>query len=145
MPRSTRSYGLDTSVFVRLLTGHPDADFQETSKGLEALFEREPTAELYVSNQVIGEAYITLQHHYRLSKPDARDGIQALLSSGMVSPLNGLAVIELLGLEGGAGLMDRLIAQDYQTKGLSVLTNDKKMVMLPGVEQVARLAEEATE
>ena len=134
MPRSTAIYGLDTSVFVRLLTGHPETDFQVTSKRLEMLFEREPTTELYVSNQVIGEAYITLQYHYQLNKQDAREGIRKLLEGSMVSPLNGSVVFDLLEDEFGAGLMDRLIVQDYQTKGLVVLTNDKRMAKLHGAE-----------
>ena len=134
MPRSTAIYGLDTSVFVRLLTGHLETDFQVTSKRLEMLFEREPTTELYVSNQVIGEAYITLQHHYQLNKQDAREGIRKLLEGSMVSPLNVSVVFDLLEDEFGAGLIDRLIVQDYQTKGLVVLTNDKRMAKLHGAE-----------
>ncbi len=136
MPRSNQVYGIDTSVFVRLLTGHPEADFKATSDALESLFERKPNAELVVSNQVIGESYITLQHHYVLSKSDAREGMLQFFEGGLVSPLNGLEVINLLNQEGGAGLMDRLIVQDYHAKELAVLTNDKKMAKLSGVERV---------
>ena len=66
MPRSTKIYGLDTSVFVRLLTGHPETDFEETVVGLKKLHDNDPATELVVSNQVIGEAYVTLQHFYSL-------------------------------------------------------------------------------
>ena len=72
MSRSTKIYGLDTSVFVRLLTGHPETDFKETVAGLKKLYDNDPATELVVSNRVIGEAYITLQHHYKISKADAR-------------------------------------------------------------------------
>lgn len=137
-PRSTPVYGIDTSILVRLLTGHPEKDFKGTSASLRRLFENEPTAELVVSNQVIGESYITLQHHYHLSKEDARVGIRNFLEEGMVSALNGPAVLEVLGQEGGAGLMDRLIVQDYQAKGLHVLTNDQKMARISGVSDLAR-------
>lgn len=132
-PRSTPVYGIDTSVLVRLLTGHPTKDFAATSDALQALFNAEPTAELMASNQVIGEAYITLQHHYGLSKPDARDGLRAFLADGIVGPLNGAVVLEVLKEKKGAGLMDRLIAQDYAAQGLTVLTNDRSMAKIAGV------------
>jgi len=131
--RSTPLYGIDTSVFVRLLTGHPEREFRATSSALAALFESEPTAELVVSNQVIGESYITLQHHYGLTKAEAREGIRKFLTAGIVGPLNGAPVLEVLTETGGAGLMDRLIIQDYRAAGLKVLTNDRKMSRIAGV------------
>jgi len=129
---ATQGYGIDTSVFVRLLTGHPDAEFQATIASIQAIFKTEPAAELVVSNQVIGESYITLQFHYKLTKAEAKGGIRKLLSDGMVSPLNGPPVLELLQEQGGAGLMDRLIIQDYQVNGYTVLTHDKMMSKIAG-------------
>ena len=134
MSQSTKTYGIDSSVFVRLLTGHPESDFQKTANALKGLLDREPTAELKVSNQVIGESYITLQHFYGLSKSDSRKAILQLLTSGAVSPLNGKPVLDLLLSSAGLGLVDRLIAQDYESSGLRVLTNDKRMSKLPGCE-----------
>jgi len=132
-PRKILAYGIDTSVLVRLLTGHPEKDFRATSEALRKLFDQAPTVELVVSNQVIGEAYITLQHHYGLSKADARKGIRNFLTDGMVAPLNGIVVLDVLATKSGAGLMDRLIAQDYEAQGLSVLTNDRSMSKIEGV------------
>ena len=43
-------------------------------------------------------------------------------------------MFDLLEDEFGVGLIDRLIVQDYQTKGLVVLTNDKRMAKLYGAE-----------
>lgn len=132
-PRKTPVYGIDTSVLVRLLTGHPDKEFRATSAALEKLFDKEPSAELVASNQVIGETYITLQHHYGLSKPDARKGLREFLTGGIVGPLNGVVVLETLKVNRGAGLMDRLIAQDYESNGFTVLTNDRSMAKIAGV------------
>jgi predicted nucleic acid-binding protein len=134
MQHSTHVYGIDTSVFVRLLTGHPDKDFRKTAQALKNLHEKDPSTELVVSNQVIGESYISLQHHYDISKPDARKAILHIFDSGAISPLNGQSVIEILKEIGGAGVMDRLIADDYLSKKLKALTNDKRMAKLPGVE-----------
>ena len=132
MPRSTPIYGLDTSVFVRLLTGHPEAEYKRTVLALKRLHEKEPSTELVVSNQVIGEAYITLQHFYKIPKEDAKQAISALFASGNVSPLNGATILEILKKSSGAGLMDRLIIENYNQRGLPVLTNDKRMAKVEG-------------
>ena len=55
------------------------------------------------------------------------------LRSGLVSPLNGHPVIEALEATCGAGLFDRLIADDYSRAGMEVLTLDQKMAALPDV------------
>lgn len=134
MPPSTHIYGIDTSVFVRLLTGHPERDFKKSADGLKNLHEKNPSTELVVSNQVIGESYIALQFHYSISKEDARAAILQLFTTGSISPLNGQSVFEILKARGGAGLMDRLIADDYESRGVKVLTNDKRMAKIPGIE-----------
>ncbi len=133
MPASNSIYGIDTSVFVRLLTGQPEVDFEKTAKALKQLHDKDPATELVVSNQVIGEAYITLQHFYGVSKADARKAVLDLFASGVIAPLNGQPVIDILREASGAGLMDRLIAQDYNKCGVPVLTNDKRMARLSGV------------
>ena len=82
MPRSTKVYGLDTSVFVRLLTGHPETDFTETVAGLKKLHDKDPATELVVSNQVIGEAYPlrlrARKHRTRCGRLQERLGIHRL-------------------------------------------------------------------
>lgn len=132
MALSIQNYGLDTSVFVRLLTGHPESEFIRTVRALEGIYKSSPTTELVVSNQVIGEAYVTLQIHYKVSKSDAREAILHLLESSFLSPLNGKPVMEILNSTGGAGLMDQLIAEDYRHQGMSILTNDRRMGKLEG-------------
>ena len=132
MPSKIRAFGIDTSVFLRLLTGHPAADFEATAAALKRLHDEPSAVELFVSNQVIGEAYIVLQHFYGISKSDARNAMRDLFYSGSLSPLNGKPVIDILQAGDGAGLMDRLIAQGYQHAGLEILTRDKKMARLPG-------------
>ena len=77
----TRRFGIDTSVLVRLLTGEPEADFALCVRKLRSLIE-EDGAEILVSNQVIGEAYIAVQHHYGVSRDDARAGLLDVPRSG---------------------------------------------------------------
>ena len=125
-----RRYGIDTSVLVRLLTGMPEADYFNSVERLSALAIDEGTG-VVASNQVIGEAYVAVQHHYGVNGADARAGLLQVLRSGLVSPLNGRSVLEAIQASGGAGLLDRLIANDYARADLETLTLDKAMAALP--------------
>ena len=88
------------------------------------------------SNQVIGEAYIVLQHHYGISASDARSALADVLTSGLVAPLNSQSVILALRSSGGPGLFDRLIADRYSCAGLETLTLDRQMATLPSVRRL---------
>lgn len=132
----TRRFGIDTSILVRLLTGEPREEFLDCVAGLIALVEHEGS-EIFASNQVIGEAYVAVQHDYQVSKTDARDGLLEVLRSGLLSPLNGRAVFEALEAPGSPGLFDRLIADDYSRAGLEVLTLDRRMAKLAGVARLS--------
>ena len=125
-----RRYGIDTSILVRLLTGMPEADYAGCVERLSALVTGEGAA-VAASNQVIGEAYIAVQHHYGVSKADARAGLLDVFRSGLVAPLNGRPVLEAVQASDGAGLLDRLIANDYASTDLDTLTLDKAMADLP--------------
>ena len=125
----TRRYGIDTSVLVRLITGEPAETFEYCMDQLGALVE--DGSEIFASNQVIGEAYISVQHHYGVSREDARTALLRTLRSGFVSPLNGRDVLTMLSESGQPGLFDRLIADGYRRAGLEVLTLDRRMARLP--------------
>ncbi len=129
-------YGIDTSVFVRLLTGDPAAEYEKTVHRFEERLKKEPEAEFFVSNQVIGEAYIALQHHYAISKSAAKSAMCQVFTSGLCSPLNGASVIEILQTDHSSGLLDRLIADDYAKTGMKVLTLDLKMSRLPSAQKL---------
>jgi predicted nucleic acid-binding protein len=92
--------------------------------------------EVLVSNQVVGEAYVAVQHHYGLTMSDARAGLLRLLTSGLVAPLNGRAVLQALESSGGPGLFDRLIVEGYSHAGLETLTLDLAMASLPGAHRL---------
>lgn len=128
----TRRYGIDTSVLVRLVTGTPPDAYSRCVERLHALIGS--GAEIFASNQVIGEAFVAVQHHYGVSAVDARSELSKALRSGLVVPMNGRAVIEALEAAGGPGLFDRLIADDYARADLHVLTLDRKMAGLPDAQ-----------
>ena len=125
----TGRFGIDTSVLLRLTTGQPPEEFARCVGELLALVEG--GAEIIASNQVVGEAYVAAQHHYGATKEDARVSLLGVFESGLVSPLNGEAVVEALEASGGPGLIDRLIVESYRHDGLETLTLDRKMANLP--------------
>ncbi len=127
----TPRFGIDTSILVRLATGDPEDLYAHCVARLTALIETE-AAEVFASNQVIGEAYIALQHHYGVTKAEAREGLATLLQSGLVAPLNGQDILRILADARGCGLLDRLIADDYRRADLLTLTLDRTMAKLPG-------------
>ena len=126
----TQPFGIDTSVLVRLTTRDPEGDFQRRVEELRVLVE-DQGREIFASNQVIGEAYVAIQNHYRVSDEDARATLIDVLTSGLVAPLNGQSVILALQAHGGPGLFDRLIADDYSRAGMETLTLDRRMSSLP--------------
>ena len=123
MPR----YGIDTSIFVRLLTGDPAKDYEQTRAALEKVLTDDPAAEIEVSNLVIAEAYFALQHHYGVPKNEACAALVSVLTSGLVKPQHGQSVPDALGETREPGVLDRLIASDYAAHGVIAVTNDKKM------------------
>ena len=124
-----RRYGIDTSVLVRLITRDPEHEFGRCVDELRVLVE-ERDSEVFASNQVVGEAYVAVQHHYGVSAADARFALVDVLTSGLVAPLGGRPVLEALEVRGGPGLFDRLIAEDYSRAGLETLTLDRRMASL---------------
>ena len=128
----TSRYGIDTSVLMRLITAQPADSFAHCVRELRTLVESEG-AEVFVSNQVVGEAYVAAQHHYGISGGDVRAALLGALWSGLVAPLNGRSVLTALEASDGPGLFDRLIADDYARADLEVLTLDRKMAALPRV------------
>ena len=128
------SIGIDTSVLVRLITGDP---LDIHSHCVEALNELvSDGVEVFASSQVIGEAYIAVQHHYGVNRDEARAGLLNALTSGLVAPLNGRAVLDALEASGEPGLLDRLVANDYARSGIESLTLDRRMASLPVVRLI---------
>ena len=131
----TQPFGIDTSVLVRLTTKEPEKDFERCVEELRVLIEDQGN-EIFASNQVIGEAYIAIQHHYGVSDSDTRASLVDLLTSGLVSPLNGHSVIIALQTTTSRGLFHRLVADEYSRAGLETLTLNQRMASLPRVRRL---------
>ena len=78
----------------------------------------------------------TRQHHYNISKADARIALLSVLRSGLVAPMNGQSVISALEAPATPGLLDRLIAEDYNRADLKILTLDRKMTTLAATHRL---------
>ena len=85
---------------MRLLTGHSQEEYERCRRDLTQMVQ-ESSAKIFASNQVIGEAYIALHHHYGISKPEARQA----LTSGLIGSLKGQAVLAALSEQRGTGLL----------------------------------------
>ncbi len=123
-------YGIDTSVLVRLVTREPERDYIRCVNRLGILIEEQGN-EVLASNQVIGEAFATITHHYGATEEHARSSLLDVLTSGLVAPVNGRVVLDILESSEGPGLFDRLITDDYARAGLETLTLDRRMASLP--------------
>ena len=127
--------GIDTSIFVQLLTGLPAADHAATVKRLAAIRASQPE-HITVANIVIAEAYAVLQHHYGLSKADTCAAMLSAFGSGLIEPAHGDAALSALRETKGPRLTDWLIALDYSHHRAIALTLDRKMAALPGCERL---------
>ena len=127
--------GIDTSILVRLVTLEPEELYQQCVVALSHLIESQGFM-VYASNQVVGEAYAVLRHHYGASPLDATTGLLRAFDSGLVAPLNGRVVLDALSASGGPGLFDRLIADDYSRAGMETLTLDRQMASLPDARRI---------
>ena len=125
----TGRFGIDTSVLVRLTTRQPEPEFLRCVGELRQLLVG--GVGIVASNQVIGEAYVAIQHHYGVTKAAARAALLDVLESGVVAPLNGDSVLDLLREPGGPGLVDRLIVDGYSRHDIETLTLDRRMAGLP--------------
>ena len=79
-----RSIGIDTSILVRLVTGDPPDVYAYCVERLHALVAG--GAEVFASNQVIGEAFMAVRHHYGVTSADACVELSNTLKSGLVVP-----------------------------------------------------------
>jgi predicted nucleic-acid-binding protein len=128
------SLGLDTSVLVRLLIGEP---VESAAKAQARLLDSHRIRQsVIVSDLVIAEAYYALKHHYALDAAHIRRGLLAMLTSGMVQPEPGSAVLAVLQAKvpGKAGFVDRLIQARYESDGRTTLTLDKAQAKIGNTE-----------
>lgn len=130
------SIGIDTSVLVRLLVGEPTTlAGKAKAKLLEAHRLRQSVT---VSDLVIAEAYHALKYHYEISPTDIRKGLLHMLTSGLIQPEPGSAMLSVLAdkATGKAGFVDRLIQARYEADGMTTWTMDKAQSKIGRTEYI---------
>jgi hypothetical protein len=129
---------VDTCILMRLAAGDPAELFAKTVETLQNLIDRHFGLRIVAHNMVIGEAYIALQKHYGLTKPESRQSLADVLTSGLVEPLDGQAALDTIEAAAkGAGLMDRLILLDSQARfTVPLFTLDQALIKVPGAEEL---------
>ena len=125
--------GLDTSVVVRLLTGLP----QKLSQAAKARLERalDEGDAVLVTDLALAEAYHALHYHYGVPKPEAKDLLLRLVTSGVVA-LDPQSSLTALSEMGGAGMVDRLIHARHRGLGGITLTFERPQSRLEGAERL---------
>lgn len=121
--------GLDTSVVVRPLVGEPENLARAACRRLERAVEA--GERVVISDLVVAEAYFALQHHYGISKAQARMLLRQLVESGVVEA-DPATISSDLEPARGAGLVDRLVHSRYRALGAATLTLERKQAALEG-------------
>lgn len=125
------SYGLDTSVLVRLLTRDPLSEFRAAAALVDEW--REGTPRLAVSDLVLAEAYYALQYHYSMPKAAALEALEAIARHPAIAiSAHARGILSLPGLATAKpGFVDRLIHGHAQAAGATLVTFEKSARTLP--------------
>ncbi len=126
------TFGLDTSVVLRLLTGLPEDQASAALRFVQEASEAGRTP--VVSDIVVCEAYFALHAHYRVPKRSAQKALLNLLRSrSVVSEAGGSAARALEAAASGTqspGFVHRLIHEQYRRLGVALVTFEKASAKL---------------
>ena len=131
------TYGLDTSMVLRLLTGEPrELALQAVGRVTALLAEGEACV---IGDLVAAETYYALQFHYKMPKGEALAALMVLGKDGNGIRFSGATekVLQTPRLaQANPGFVDRLIHAGYQQAGQAMLTCENAAKKLDGVEVV---------
>ena len=131
------TYGLDTSVVVRLLVSEPPALAAKAKDFVEAALDEGHL--FYISDLAISETYFVLQHHYGKTKESAISSIQAIqeMPGFSFSPEAKAALDTPEAWKASPGFVDRMIAAEYAAKGFVTVSCEKDFRKLDFTEVIA--------
>lgn len=131
------TFGLDTSVVLRLLTGQPQ---DLAAKALERYQDGIAAGDDFsVSDLVAAESYYAIQHHYGKSKEEALDALRSFSSGdGILFSQNFEAAINTPNIhKASPGFVDRMLVSGYGENGQITLSCEKSFRRLPGTEVIS--------
>ncbi|MBQ6340881.1 MAG: PIN domain-containing protein [Kiritimatiellae bacterium] len=130
------TYGLDTSVVLRIITGEPQSLAEAVSARIVEL--QDEGNDFFISGIVVSEAYYALQYFYGNTKEDAIVALRALArESGFSVSAEAKAALETPeAWKANPGLVDRMIAGGYAMRGHITLSCEKSFHRLDLAEVV---------
>ena len=131
------TFGLDTSVVLRLLTGQPQ---DLAAKALERYQDGIAAGDDFsVSDLVAAESYYAIQHHYGKSKEEALDALRSFSSGDGISfSQNFKAAINTPNIhKASPGFVDRMLVSGYGETGQITLSCEKSFRRLPDTEVIS--------
>ena len=131
------TFGLDTSVVLRLLTGQPQ---DLAAKALERYQDGIAAGDDFsVSDLVAAESYYAIQHHYGKSKEEALDALRSFSSGDGISfSQNFEAAINMPNIhKASPGFVDRMLVSGYGETGQITLSCEKLFRRLLGTEVIS--------
>jgi len=131
------TYGLDTSVIMRLLMGEPSGLAIKVRNFIE---EHLTDGDMFfVSCLAASEAYFALQRHYCMSKEAAIMAMRALADEDgfTFSPEAKAALDTPDAWKASPGFVDRMLANEYSARGFSTVSCEKDFRKLDFTEIIA--------
>lgn len=131
------TFGLDTSVVLRLLTGHPLALAERALERYQAGIAAGDS--FYVSDIVASETYYAIQHHYGKTKEEALMALKNFSSGEGISfsPSFDIAINTPNIHRANPGFIDRILAASYKEQGLITLSCEKSFGRLQDAEVIS--------
>lgn len=130
------TYGLDTSVVLRILTNSP----LKLATNVIVRIHRMQLAgdRFYMSDLVLSETYFALQDHYKIEKGAALGALKALCEHPgfEVSPAAQEALSTPNLAKANPGFVDRMIHGEYLDKGFRTFSCEKSFARLPLTEVI---------
>lgn len=125
--------GLDTSVVLRLIIGHPEDQTRVAISFLDEI--RRAGHQAVVNDLVIAEAYYAAQYHYGVPKAAALDALHRMFQAGEIIATGPAArILSMSGLASAKpGFVDRLIHASYTDSGQTMATFEKSAAKLERV------------
>ena len=131
------TFGLDTSVVLRLLTGQPqDLAARALTRYQDGIAAGD---DFCVSDVVAAEAYFALQQHYRKTKEEALEALRGFSSGeGISFSQNFAASINTPNIHKvNPGFVDRMLASGYREQGQITLSCEKSFRRLADTEVIS--------
>ena len=131
------TFGLDTSVVLRLLTGQPqDLAARALTRYQDGIAAGD---DFCVSDVVAAEAYFALQQHYRKTKEEALAALKGFSSGEGISFSQNFAVsINTPDIhKANPGFVDRMLVSGYREQGQITLSCEKSFRRLADTEVIS--------